>query len=134
MEVDYTFVRSGQPSDEMATVLLAYHKGSGYGLARVVSCKGAGDASVVPFFLTWLAEVGLMGSLRLRGDSEPSLQALLRAVASKRQGMTVVESTPVGSSSSLGGAERFADTICVQRRAHTPSLGLAWPILSLVHT
>ena len=53
------------------------------------------------------------GPTRLRSDSELSVRAVATAVAALRpQGETMVEVTPVGSSSSLGAVERWSETPC----------------------
>ncbi|CAE8609178.1 unnamed protein product [Polarella glacialis] len=57
-----------------------------------------------------------MGTLRMRTDGEPAVVSLVRQVASRRAARTHLETTPVSSSSSLGGAERKIQAIEGQLR------------------
>ena len=113
VEIDYSFMKTAEPEDRLATVLLAIRKPCGYGFACVVRQKGRGDPGAVNSLLRWLHECGLgAGVIRLRSDSEVSIRAVANAVAALRtQGETMVEVTPVGSSSSLGAVERWSETL-----------------------
>ena len=68
--------------------------------------------------LRFLLEAGIAGPVRLRSDQEASICAFCQEVAAKRAPIsTIVESTPVGSSSSLGCGERMIGAIVAQVRA-----------------
>eukprot|EP00972_Heterocapsa_arctica_P103832 15302698-Heterocapsa_arctica.AAC.1 len=75
--------------------------------------KGSTDRHAVSNFLLWLNELGLMqGQIRLRSDSETSIRAVAAALAASRdQGETMVEVSPVNSSSSRGAVERWSQTL-----------------------
>eukprot|EP00972_Heterocapsa_arctica_P014371 2114061-Heterocapsa_arctica.AAC.1 len=54
----------------------------------------------------------MKGPIRLRSDSETSIRAVAAALAASRdQGETMVEVSPVNSSSSLGAVERRSQTL-----------------------
>eukprot|EP00972_Heterocapsa_arctica_P068472 10116428-Heterocapsa_arctica.AAC.1 len=67
--------------------------------------------------MSFLSEIGLTGDLRLRSDGEPAIVAVFKAIAAARglradgEPLTVLEDAPNKSSASLGGAERFAETL-----------------------
>ena len=82
-----------------------------------MKAKGRTDAGVIRGFCRYLFEAGLNGPLRLRSDSEPATQAVAQDIANRRApAVTFVETSPVGSFSSLGSAERMVRTIAGQTR------------------
>eukprot|EP00972_Heterocapsa_arctica_P077910 11491913-Heterocapsa_arctica.AAC.1 len=60
--------------------------------------------------------------MRLRSDAEPSVKALARQLAARSRARdsrtVVVESSPTKSSGSLGGVERYAQTVTGLLRTH----------------
>ena len=70
--------------------------------------------------MAWLAEAGLYGPIRLRTD-EVSIRAVAAELAARRRAATLLEITPVGSSNSLGLAERA----CAEVGGMTRTLRLA---------
>eukprot|EP00972_Heterocapsa_arctica_P064028 9447865-Heterocapsa_arctica.AAC.1 len=113
VELDYSFLRTAEPDNVLSTVLLGYLKRKGYGFAMKVGCKGPTDRNAVSSVLLWLTELGLQkGPIRLRTDSEASIRAVAASVAASRdQGDTILEVSPVHSSSSLGAVERWSQTL-----------------------
>lgn len=86
--------------------------GKGAGMAFVVPAEGADRLVAVFAILLCLREFCLMGKVRLRTDTEPSIQSLAVAVAQQRAPAdSDVEQSPLWSSSSLGGAERCAELV-----------------------
>ena len=63
--------------------------------------------------MKWLNEAGLAtGMLRLRTDAEPAIRSVAAVLMQRRRpGDTILEVTPVASSSSLGAAERWAQEL-----------------------
>ena len=117
VELDYAYLAVAG-SRALSTVRVAAEKDSGYAMARVVQVKGRGDAMAVQAVLRFLLEAGIAGPVRLRSDQEASICAFCQEVAAKRAPIsTIVESTPVGSSSSLGCGERMIGAIVAQVRA-----------------
>ena len=118
IEVDYSFMRTSEPNDKLATVLIAYNKQRHYGFGCVAQ-KWPMDQYAINSLVRWLKEHGLAsGMIRLRTDSEVSIRAVAAAVAAMRpQGGTLVEVSPVNSSSSLGGVERWSQTLTGHVRA-----------------
>ena len=55
IELDYSFMRTSEPEDTMATVLLGYTKRSSYGFAMKVDKKGPTDRYAVTNFFKWLS-------------------------------------------------------------------------------
>eukprot|EP00972_Heterocapsa_arctica_P069657 10293193-Heterocapsa_arctica.AAC.1 len=73
-------MRTADPEDRLATVLLALRKQKGYGFAVVAKCKGATDTFAVAALVRWLGEAGLgSGPIRLRSDSEVSIRNVAAA-------------------------------------------------------
>eukprot|EP00972_Heterocapsa_arctica_P080656 11886907-Heterocapsa_arctica.AAC.1 len=56
VEIDYSFMRTADPEDRLATVLLALRKQKGYGFAVVAKCKGSTDTFAVAALVKWLGE------------------------------------------------------------------------------
>ena len=117
---DYTHLRTDHPQDALMPILVGISCRTGYGYAGLPSGKTiAYSKDLAGEVLEWMREAGIQGKVRMRSDGEPSIMAMLRIVAAKRalwaddkdQEMTIIEQTPVKSSSSLGAAERFAATI-----------------------
>ena len=109
IELDYSFMRTSEPEDTLATVLLGYTKRSSYGFAMKVDKKGPTDRYAITNSLKWLGGHGLAtGVIRLRSDSETSIRAVAAAIAAFRTpGETMLEVSSVHSSSSLGAVERW---------------------------
>ena len=131
VEFDYGFVSPTGQSDDCETpvVLVARVKQSGYSFATVVKVKGAGDTAAVQGVLGFLQEAGLPGAgLRLRSDQEGSIRACVSRIAAMRTASTVVETTPKGSSSSLGTAERYIRTLMTQVAALCTQVQQQWGV------
>ena len=113
IEIDYSFMRTGETNDVLSTVLLAYTTRTSYGFAAKCDKKGPSDHYALNSLLRWLNEQGLgTGVTRLRSDSEVSIRAVATAIAaSRRPGETMVEVSPVHSSSSLGAVERWSQSV-----------------------
>ena len=85
--------------------MCAVHRHAGF--ATVVPLKGPSNYAV-QWVLRHLRELGEGGAeLRLRGDQEPALQAVLHEVQKKRGVATFVEEAPIASHASVGGVERY---------------------------
>ena len=120
VQFDYAFMRSGD-EEKMVPVLIAITRRAGYAFASAVRAKGTGDVAVVDDILAWLREAGLTNYVCFRSDGEPAIRAVVEAVATRRgpkeltkieyPNLMRIETTPVKSSSSLGGAERYAQTL-----------------------
>ena len=120
VQFDYAFMRSGE-EEKLVPVLIAITRRAGYAFASAVRVKGAGDVAVVDDILAWLREAGLTNYVCFRSDGEPAIRAVVEAVATRRgpkeltkieyPNLMRIETTPVKSSSSLGGAERYAQTL-----------------------
>ena len=111
-------MRTGRPEDNLATLLLACKPGDPitrrgtYGFGRVVQAKGRSDATVLVALNAWFQEAGLNGDIRLRMDGGPAIRAIEQAAAIRRApAVTLLETSPIGSSDSLGSCERFAETV-----------------------
>ena len=93
----------------MQAVANAVSRHAGYGTAVLSRVKGKMDREVIQAFLRYMKEACLIGKIRFRTDSEASIRSLAMEVARQRQlagwGETLQETTPVGSSSSLGAGE-----------------------------
>ena len=88
-----------------------------YGFGRVVQAKGRSDATALLALNAWYQEAGLNGDIRLRTDGEPAIRAVARAAAIRRApAVSLLETSPVGSSDSLGSCERFAETVAGMAR------------------
>lgn len=110
IEMDYAFVRAENETDEV-TVLLVTHVQSQYSLACQVAHKGR-DHQAVRIVLKFLHECGIQGRLIVRTDRETSMQRLSQMIANARGDQeTILETTSPGSSSSLGSAERWSQTM-----------------------
>ena len=81
------------------------------GFGRVVKAKGRAGAAALVALNAWFSEAALTGTIRLRTDGEPAIRAVAQAAALRRApAETHLETTPVGSSDSLGACERFSET------------------------
>ncbi len=99
-------------------MLVAVAKDDGYAFATLCQSKGRNDPVAVQGALRFLLEAGLAGGIRLRSDSELAITGFCQELAARRApAVTVVETTPVASSSSLGAGERMIQTIVAQVRA-----------------
>ena len=89
---------------------------TGFSLAIVVTKKGTIPYAVasVRYFLEQCGHSHLV----LRGDGENALQSFLRASKEAVSGTIKVDiqATPPGSHASIGGAEKFHDTLASQVR------------------
>ena len=62
--------------------------------------------------LKYMSEAALSGKVKVRTDSELAIAALAQGLMQARAPQeTILETTPVSSSSSLGLAERYAETL-----------------------
>ncbi len=60
----------------------------------------------------YLLEAGLAGDIRVRTDKELAAKQMARLLAvARRPARTIVEESPVKSSSSMGAVERWAQTV-----------------------
>ena len=117
LEFDYCFVVSSLEGDHTQTYLLGVHVQSGSGFARLILSKGPTDITVVPALIAWLESIGLTTEITCRTDGEPSLVALVREFAQQRRAKTILETTPVRSSSSIGVLDQLAQKMTAQVRA-----------------
>ena len=140
VQFEYTFTKSSEETDQLAPILVGIMCSTGYAYAAVANAKGVfGDQMLVKDIQMWLEEARLHGRVRLRSDGEPSIVALLRAVAVAQgrgpdgklttlvdddleEPMTKLEQSPNKSSASLGAAERFAETLGGLLRTHRKDL------------
>ena len=128
VEMDYGFLRSGEETVAQP-ILAATAKPSGYCFAGAARTKGAGDMNTIAAMCRFLVEAGLTARLRLRTDAEPSIKAVAAAVAAQRApAETVIETSPVGSSSSIGAVERKIQTLAGQIRVLRLATEQMWNI------
>ena len=67
----------------------------------------------------YLLEAGLAGDIRVRTDQEPAARQMAKLLAvARRPARTIVEESPVKSSSSMGAVERWAQTVRRRARPH----------------
>jgi len=113
VEVDYSFLKTGLPDDVIKAILLALLRPEAYSFASVVAAKGREDEVVTAALLRWLQEAGIGDTAsRLRSDSEASIRAFAQEVANRRMpAKTLIETAPVRSSGSMGGVERFSESL-----------------------
>jgi hypothetical protein len=129
VEMDYLFLKSALTGDSLVPVLVLVEKGHSYGAGIPCRAKGRADSYVLQAAMEFLLEAGLTGTLRLRTDAEPAIQAVAQAIAARRSpARTVVEVTPVGSSSSLGSAERLAQDVGAGVRTLTMMVEQRWNV------
>ena len=129
VELDYGFLTTADKNDELIPILVGAQRHSGYGYAAVTPVKGRSDVPAIVGFVRFLMEAGLTAKLRIRSDSEPAAQAVAQAVASRRApAVTIIETTPVGSSSSLGTAERMIQELSGRVRALCLSVQGKWNV------
>eukprot|EP00972_Heterocapsa_arctica_P063221 9327448-Heterocapsa_arctica.AAC.1 len=116
-------MRSSAEQDSVVPLLVgatkeAAERKGGYAYAVVSRSKGRGDREAIVGLVRYLLDAGIAGTVRLRSDPEPSIQAVSQEVAALRSpATTIVEITPKGSSSSLGTGERMIQAIAGQVRA-----------------
>ena len=97
--------------EQVVPILLGMSSGH-YALAIQVRVKGCAEERVASAVLRDVAEAGLHGPIRLRTDSESAIVAVAQKVAQLRSGArTVLETISVVSSSSLGSAERWSESL-----------------------
>ena len=117
VEIDFTYMTTQDPQDDMQTVLVANARRYNYGCGLVCRTKSSSDPYVIQTLLRFFTESGTKATFRLRSDSEQAIVGLAQQVALKRpQEATILETTAVASSSSLGGAERYAQALAGQVR------------------
>ena len=127
VEVDYLYMTTEQPEDDMAVVLIAVARPSNFGFACMARTKGRQDTLQAHLLVRFLQEAGLGGDIRLRNDSEPAVANVCEQVAKLRGSAgTIVEETVKDSHSSLGGAERFAQALAGQVRCLRFSFQKRW--------
>ncbi|CAE8700382.1 unnamed protein product, partial [Polarella glacialis] len=122
IELDYSFWRTEAAEDVIQVVLMGVRTDSGSGFAALCQAKGRADATVLRELQAWLGYFGLTGALQVRTDVEPAIGYVARQMASRRQARTVVETTPVNSSSSIGACDRRAQAVAAQVRTLRASL------------
>ena len=128
IELDYAFTRMDK-QDRLCTLLVAVYRQTGYCFASTCLGKGSADPWVVGQLVAWLSEIGCMGPVILRTDSEPAIHLVASAIGRMRGNVqTIVQTTPVGSSSSLGGAERMIGTLHAALRAQALQFMERWHV------
>ena len=100
----------------MQPVLATHHNHSSAAIALVCQRKGPQDLDVIKEVEQWLAQLGLMGLIRLRTDEEPSITSVAKQLAARRAGRTILELAPLKSPSSVGGVERKIQSVMAQVR------------------
>eukprot|EP00972_Heterocapsa_arctica_P081175 11961576-Heterocapsa_arctica.AAC.1 len=80
VDIDNGFMRSSATQDNIVPLLVAATKETserkgGYAYAVVSRSKGQGDREAVNGLVRYLLEAGIAGTVRLRSDSEPSIQS-----------------------------------------------------------
>jgi hypothetical protein len=130
--LDYAFEGTAdrRGSQTAATLLVAVHRQSGTGFAVVVETKGAADVWAVQQLQGWLLQVGIAGPLIVKSDSEPAARAVAQALARARGAVsTIVQTTPpTASHDSLGGVERFIQTLHGLVRTQLLVIGKLWEL------
>ena len=110
VQVDYAYFRRGGVGPQLI-VLGTTIQLFGLGASHVLRAKGRLDNRAARLVLSLLTEAGEGGTVRLRGDTEQAVQSVMQEVATLRSpARTILEGTPVGSSSSLGCVERWHQT------------------------
>eukprot|EP00972_Heterocapsa_arctica_P008156 1192385-Heterocapsa_arctica.AAC.1 len=103
-------------------ILIAMVQRTAYGFAHLMPVKGIVTENVLGAFILWLEEAGV-GGMRLRSDAEPAVRALAGQLAARSRArdnrVVVVESSPTISSGSMGGVERYAQTVTGLLRTQT---------------
>ena len=95
VELDYGHARTEALADEMQPVLATHHNHSSAGIALICQHKGPQDLDVIKEVEQWLAQLGLMGLIRLRTDEEPSVTSVAKQLAARRAGRTILELAPL---------------------------------------
>ena len=135
VEIDYASPGTEIEDDIVQPILIAYENKHCMGFGRLCQYKGRGDQEAIRAFCPWLMQTGYAGSVRLRCDSEPAIMAVAQDVARMRgANETILEITPVGSSSSLGGFERFSQTLVAQIRAYKLEVQKKWNVTLMVRS
>eukprot|EP00969_Alexandrium_andersonii_P309159 13662292-Alexandrium_andersonii.AAC.1 len=72
--------------------------------------------------------------LHLRGDAEPGLQDMLRAIKRKAGMDMFVQSAPVGSHQSIGAAEQCHQVVCGRARTLISEVGHRYGVDAVSYT
>eukprot|EP00971_Amphidinium_carterae_P057164 1130344-Amphidinium_carterae.1 len=104
VEVDYTFAKTAD-SEEVITCLTAVDNGTGRSISVKVLKKGASDSYVVNRLSAFIVSLA-HEHVKLRGDPEPSIRALINAVVAITP-RCVPQYSPRASKPSLGQCERM---------------------------
>lgn len=127
LQLDYTFMSTSDPADRLQPVLIGFVKPGGYGFANAVSVKGGRDSVVLANLQRYLLEAGLAGDIRVRTDQEPAAKQMAKLLAvARRPARTIVEESPVKSSSSMGAVERWAQTVGGLARTYVAAAARRW--------
>ena len=130
-EVSIDFFFMGDPGEERTWTMLAVReRGTKMTMATAIPSKSTGGfiaKSVVAFF----REIGCeQGDMIIKSDQEAAIQSLITAVGKVRAaaggGKMLVESSPVGQSSSNGIVERSIREIGQQVRTMRSALEARW--------
>ena len=109
--MDYCFLRN-KAGEDYEPVLVGKDKETRMFFAHVVPCKGADVEWVAKQVAKDLIKLGIHGEVKLRGDQEPALQDLFKAIARERGSLrTQIEASPKGDSSGNGTAERAVQSV-----------------------
>ena len=112
VETDCSFLATATKGDALVPMLIADQKRRGYAFAAACRAKGRSDQEAIQGLCRFFTEAGFNGTVRLRSDPGPAIQAVAQEIAVRRTpAVTIVETTPVGSSSSLGACRRAHDPV-----------------------
>ena len=92
---------------DKAVIISLVDRGTGYGLSCVCGVTGSESKVAIYAVDKFLDDLGYAKKVILQTDQEPGIMDLVKAVASKRKGTVILQTTPRYSSSSNGGVERF---------------------------
>jgi hypothetical protein len=135
VELDFCHLKDTGDQKPMP-VLVAVDTGTGAIYAGCSPSQGRLDTLNIRGICRFLLEVGRTSELRIRTDHGSGALAVAQEVARIRGGVTVLETTPTASHSSLGHAERAVLTIGGELRALKASaetrLGVTIPVTSML--
>ena len=120
--LDYAFLRDTAKGPS-ATLPAGKDRRTGTFIGHIVPFKGAGLTWVVEQLIRDFRRLGYYGEVTLRGDQEPAIRDLLKAVAEHRApAHTVVEHSPAYDSRANGFVERSVRSLEEMIRTHKLAL------------